>query len=602
MSGIGGIAGYGADAPAAAQVCDEMLTALKGRGADVHGTFISQEVCVIHTGYSRLEGGKQPLRSSLGNKAYVLVYDGELYNKDELHKELVEKGYRFTDTSDAAIILNGYMAWGQSVAERMNGVFSLALWDGTGLFLARDRLGLRPLFYSVGSYGLVFASTIKAVLAHPRVLPVIDAEGAAEILLIGPGRTPGSGVFKGVNELLPGECGTYTPGGGMKLHTYWRLEAATHPDDFKETVQNVRSLFVDAVKLQSTVKNTRVATLLSGGLDSSAVAALSKSRESFSVDFVGNDKHFTPTAYQTESDGAYISRMVSFLSLRHKGILLGTDEIVNALPDAMKARGFPGMADVDSSFLMFLKKISKDVPIALSGEGADEIFGGYPWYQDEERLMYNGFPWAQSVDYRATFLHPELAENLSASPAEYVNSRYQKAVNAIEILSDDEPVEKRIRQMFALNIGWFLQTLSNRNDSMSAAAGLSVRVPFLDYRLVEYLFNVPWKFKNHDNREKGLLRVALKGLLPEAVLFRKKCPFPKTHNPAYLGRVKSMLEDVLKDANSPVFSMVSRSTLAGLLNDCEKPNWYGQLMSYPQTIAYFLQINEWMKEFAVRVE
>ncbi|MCL2387096.1 MAG: asparagine synthase (glutamine-hydrolyzing) [Defluviitaleaceae bacterium] len=607
MSGIGGIVGYGVGTLAAAQVCDGMLTALKGRGADIHGTFISEEVCLIYAGNTRTDIGKQPIRASLGNKAYVLVFDGELYNKDELQKELVTMGYRFADASDAAIVLSGYMAWGESCVDRMNGIFAFALWDGTQLFIARDRLGLRPMYYSVGSYGLVFASTIRAILAHPRVKPVIGEEGAAEILLLGPGRSPSCGIFKGISELSPGEYGMYIPGQGMRIHTYWQLRAQPHSDNFKETVLNVRNLLKDAIARQSFGKE-KMATLLSGGLDSSAVAALSGCKSSYSVDYIGNDKHFKPTAFQPESDNEYINRMVSSFGLRHKRVVLGNDELANTLTDAMIARGLPGMADVDSALLLFLKKVGETVPFALSGEGADEILGGYPWYQsiDENSEPAKTFPWSQAVDYRAKFLLP----NLVKDPEEYVRSRFKKAISSAEILCDDEPIEKKIRQMYTLNIKWFLQTLACRNDSMAAAAGISVRAPFLDYRLVEYLYNVPWAFKNfserkNEKREKGLLREALKGVLPEKILTRKKSPFPKTHNPAYLERVKGMLEEVMEDKNAPIFSLVSRDALSELLDESNlssRPNWYGQLMSHPQTISYFLQINAWMKEFAVSVE
>ena len=597
MSGIGGIVGYGASAIAASQVCDGMFEALKGRGADVHGTYISEEACLIHSRYASLEEGKQPVRVAIGSKAYVLVFDRELYNADELRKELGDMGYRFQDPGDAAIVLHGYMAWGVSCVEHFNGVFAFALWDGQQLFMARDRLGLRPLFYATGSHGLVFASTIKTILAHPQIRAVLSMEGAAEIILLGPGKTPGSGVFKGIHELEPGKYATYSTG-KITTTTYWQLKARPHEDSFAETTANIRAILSDAIKRQSP-KKTRSAILLSGGLDSSAVAALSKSRESFSVDYVGNDKHFTASDLQPEDDGEYIKRMVNFLGLKHRRVLLGSDELTDTLAEAANVRGWPGMADIDASLLLFLRKVREQVPIALSGEGADEIFGGYPWYQNDDDLFAKTFPWSQGVAFREKFLTPELARAIN-SPKEYVNSRFQKAIDTAETLYDDDPRESRLRQMFMLNLYWFLQTLASRNDSMAAAAGLAVRAPFLDYRLVEYLYNVPWDFKNHKDREKGLLRESLKGLMPESVLWRKKSPFPKTHNPAYLNRVKDMLNNI--GHNAPIFSLVSRRSLGALLEEEPTSNWYGQLMAYPQTIAYFLQVNSWMKDFAVTIE
>ncbi|MCL2217368.1 MAG: asparagine synthase (glutamine-hydrolyzing) [Defluviitaleaceae bacterium] len=602
MSGIGGIVGCdkkGRNALAAAQICDGMLTALKGRGADVHGTYISEDVCLIHTCHS--DEGKQPLRAAVGNKAFVLVFDGELYNKEEILKELLAKGSRFPETSDATIVLHAYATWGQSCVERMNGVFAFALWDGSQLFLARDRLGLRPLFYSMGTYGMVFASSIKTILAHPNIHPVINADGAAEIILLGPGRTPGSGIFKQISEINPGEHATYIPGHGVTKTAYWRLKAKTHRENFKDTTAVIRELLSDSVKRQFPGATKRASILLSGGLDSSAIAALAKAKESFSVDYIGNDKYFAPTDFQPEDDGAYIKRVVSHLGLRHKQIILGSDELADALSDAMDARGLPGMADIDSSLLLFLRRVREETPIAISGEGADEILGGYRWYQDEELLKQNSFPWSQSAENRAKFLLPELLEKIQ-SPKEYAYARYERTIKEAETLYDDEPIEGKIRQMYMLNLKWFLQCLAARNDTMAAAAGMSVRAPFLDYRLVEYLYNVPWSFKNHENREKGILREALKGILPDAVLFRKKSPFPKTHNPGYLARVRDMLKAVLNDDSSPIFSLVPKEMLKALADGESSTNWYGQLMAHPQTIAYFLQINMWMKNYAVTIE
>jgi len=597
MYGIGGIASHKANALTAAQICDGMLTALKSRGTGTQGTYVSEEVCLLYTGNNSPEDGKQPVRTMLGQKAYVLVYDGELYNKEAIRQELVTLGYQFQDSSDAAVVLYGYMAWGQNCVERFNGVFAFALWDNNQLFMARDRLGLRPLYYSIGAHGLVFASTIKTLLAHPQIRPAISAEGAAEILLLGPGRSPGCGVFNGINELEPASYAIYS-GGRIETTTYWKLKARPHREDFGETTEKVKSLLVDSIKLQTSSK-MRMATLLSGGLDSSAVAALSRSRESFSVDYFGNDKHFTATAFQPEEDSEYITRMVNFLGLKHRRIVLGSDELADALEDAADARGLPGMADVDASLLLFLREVGKEVQITLSGEGADEIFGGYPWYQDDERLFAKTFPWSQSTEYRAKFIEPSLAQKIN-TPEAYVNSRFEKTMTTAETLYDDDPREAQIRKMFMLNLHWFLQTLATRNDSMASAAGISVRTPFLDYRLVEYLYNVPWHFKNHNDHAKGLLRESLKGLLPDSVLWRKKSPYPKTHNPAYLKWVTDMLKAT--DSNAPIFSLVSKTALSNLLKEDSGVNWYGQLMAYPQTIAYFLQINSWMKKYSVIVE
>ena len=589
MSGIAGIINHAAHV--SAQICESMQEALKCRGSDVYGTYISEKMCLIHTGHSH-EENRQPLRGVVGQKAYVLVFDGELYNKNELRQELGTLGYKFQENTDVAVVLHAYMAWGQSCVERINGVFAFAVWDETGLFLARDRLGIRPLYYSVGTYGLIFASNIKTVLAHPEVEPVISTDGIAELIMLGPGRSPGHAVFKNIKELAPGECAYYKD--GLAKSTYWRLKAKIHQDSFPQTVETVRALLTDAIRRQS---GGRVAALLSGGLDSSIITAVSGVRDTFSIDYVGNDKHFSPNEYQPDDDNEFIAQMISARNLNHRRIVLGSDELADILDDAMEARGLPGMADIDSALLLLMRKVGEGFSIALSGEGADEIFGGYPWFQDEKRLFTDTFPWAQNAEYRASFVRPGLIN----SPADYVKNHFDRAIQAANTLYDDDKTEKRVRQMYNLNLGWFMQTLLSRSDSMAAAAKVSIRMPFLDYRLVEYMYNVPWHFKNHGDREKGILREAFKHLLPEKIIDRKKSPFPKTHNPGYTLRVQDMLREVLNDICAPLLEILSKSALENLLTNTAVEHWYGQLMSNPQTIAYFLQINAWMKAYNVKI-
>jgi len=599
MSGIGGFIDNNLNSLNAANACEKMLAALKGRGKDIHGTYISEEICLIHTRYSHLDEGRQPIRIVVGSTAYVMVYDGELYNKNELRKDLKEKGHNFHETSDAAHILYSYITWGENFLNRLNGVFAFVIWDGQKLFAARDRLGVKPLFYSITKHGLVFASAIKAMLTHPKIESVINSNGIAEMILLGPGKPMSSGVIKNINELIPGHFAVYTKSNGIEINKYWSLKAKIHTDNFKQTVENLKYLLTDIIKGQNFGQTKKPAVLLSGGVDSSAISALSKTKESFSVDFVGNDKFYEQVSKSDESDSKYVRQMINFLRLKHKHIILGSDELANTLEEAVLVRGLPGMADIDSALLLFLNRVREDTPIVFSGEGADEIFGGYKWYNDSELLFKEDFPWAESAEIRSKYL----ISDFSINGAEFIKEHYEKTIKSADILYDDSGNNKRVRQMFVLNLEWFLQCLLTRSDSMSGAAGVSVRTPFLDHRLVEYLYNVPWEFKNHGGVEKGLMREVLKGVLPKEVLTRKKSPFPKTHNNGYLERVKDMLQKVIDDNNSPLFQIISKDEIKKLQEgNINKNNWYGQLMSYPQTIAYFLQINFWLKNFSVKVE
>jgi asparagine synthase (glutamine-hydrolysing) len=257
------------------------------------------------------------------------------------------------------------------------------------------------------------------------------------------------------------------------------------------------------------------------------------------------------------------------------------------------------MADVDSSLLAFCKQIRKDVKVALSGECADEIFGGYPWYRDPEIRQQEGFPWSQNVQFRLGFLLPEYSAQWNAQ--EFVHQLYSDTVEKSDVLPGTDPLEARMKQMVNLNQHWFMQTLLDRKDRMSMYNGLEVRVPFCDHRIAEYLYGVPWKFKDHEGKEKGLLRYAMRGILPDDVLYRKKSPYPKTHDPRYSELVCSLLQDLLSQKDAPIFAIVRKEALEALANYDTSWPWYGQLMRRPQTIAFMLQINMWLQMYRIEI-
>jgi asparagine synthase (glutamine-hydrolysing) len=589
-------------------VYERMQQTLRRRGPDQKGVFLSEHAALIHTRLSvvDLEKGKQPMKLSFGGCDYVLIYNGELYNTQELRTALKALGHSFEGHSDTEVLLHAYAQWKESWLDRLNGIFAFAVWDtGLGrLFIARDRMGVKPFFYALINDCFLFSTEIKALLAHPLVRPEIDLNSIAELMLIGPGRTPGCGVFRSIKELAPAECGYYTES-GLNTHLYWTLKDRTHTDSFQETVDTVRFLVTDSITRQL-VSDVPVSTFLSGGLDSSIISAVADSHFSktgkrlhtFSVDYKDNDRYFKASKFQPNSDKSYIEIMNGFLNAEHHLIELDTSALADALYEAVEARDLPGMADVDASLLLFCREIKKHATVALSGECADEIFGGYPWYRDQEIRERDGFPWAQSTAYRLSFLRPEFSQEIDAY--DYVRERYRKTVTETHVLPENTG-EQRIREMVNLNLNWFMQTLLDRKDRMSMYSGLEVRVPYCDFRIAEYLYAVPWAYKDWENCEKGLLRKAMEGILPEQVLWRKKSPYPKTHNPAYLKTVSDRLREVLADPNSPVLQFVNREALETLLVSSNPIPWYGQLMTTPQTIAYFLQVDYWMRTYKVSI-
>ena len=538
---------------------------------------------------------------SWAGERYILAYNGELYNTAELRGELQTLGHAFQGHSDSEVVLHAYAQWGEGCLERFNGILAMAVWEegSRRLFLARDRIGVKPLFYKLHDGGLLFASEMKTILAYPTVRRELDSEGAAQILLLGPGRIPGSGVFRGIQELEPGCCGYYQDG-KMRIRRYWKLTDREHTDSFEETAQKVRFLVLDAIKRQM-VSDVPIGCFLSGGLDSSIISAVCAKEkpgiDTFSVDYLDNDQYFVAGKFQPNADGEYIRLMESTIGSRHHWTVLQPEELAANLENATVARDLPGMADVDFSLLAFCKDIRREVKVALSGECADEIFGGYPWYRDPEVRNEDGFPWAQNTAQRIGLMHPSLRERLDCEG--FVRAQYEQTIRESDALPDTVPLEKRMKEMVNLNFRWFMQTLLDRKDRMSMYQGLEVRVPFCDYRIAEYLYGVPWEFKDHRGREKGLLRHAMEGLLPDAILHRKKSPYPKTHHPGYLSIMRQGLERILRQKDAPLFSLFDRAAVSALLSSEPRWPWYGQLMTLPQTFAYLIQVNFWLEHYKI---
>lgn len=604
MSGIAGIFGI----CTSEKTEESLLLSMKHRGPDMSSVHHWLDNTLLQTDHAETAGDcVLPLTIEWAGERYVIVFDGVIFNREEIRRDLIRHNHTFEGYSDAELILRGYISWQEEILHRANGVFAFAVMHEreNKLFLARDRMGVKPLFYKQHNGGLIFASEIKTILTCPGVDAQLDVQGAGEILLLGPGRTPGSGVFKDIFELKPGEYALYQ-NGNLKLLSYWKLQDRLHTESFDETVEHVRFLVTDAVRCQLPVDSV-AGTMLSGGLDSSLVAAIcareldarGRRLDTFSLDYLKNEQYFTPSRFQPNMDTEYIRVMQDALDSFHHWTVLTPEDLLNEISNATIARDLPGMADVDASLLAFCRRIKPYAGIVLSGECADEIFGGYPWYRDPEMRDFNGFPWSRTIEERTALLRDWITDALS--PEEFIHERYLQTIHQADIHPENTPGERRIKELVNLNIQWFMQTLLDRGDRMGNSAGVEIRVPFCDYRIAEYLYGVPWEYKDHKGYEKGLLRKAMEGILPHSVLYRKKSPFPKTHDPAYLEVVSQMLRAVLNDPNAPIFQLVRKEALEKLLNQDFLWPWYGQLMRRPQTIVYMLQINYWLEHYSVRI-
>jgi len=611
MCGIAGWIDYGRDLKQETAVIDKMTNTLSRRGPDAQGIYLKEKVCLMHRRLIVIdpENGIQPMTIQKGGVNYTMVYNGELYNTEDIRAELLSYGYTFKGHSDTEVLLTAYVHWGEACLEKLNGIYAFGVWNDSSetLFLARDRMGVKPLFIYNFKDGILFGSELKTLLANPIVKPQIDSDGLKEIFLLGPGRTGGKGVIKGVRELKPAEYLIYKKDTGPIIKKYWSLKAYEHTDSVEKTVENIRELIFDAVKRQL-VSDVPLCCFLSGGLDSSIIAKIAsmdyakegKTLDTYSVNYIDNKKYFQKSLFQPNSDEEYIKIMAQNTGSNHHEVLLDNIELAESLDEAVYARDLPGMADVDSSLLLFCKEIKKDFTVAVSGECADEVFGGYPWYHNKEILFKDTFPWSQSLDLRLGIIKKGLIND----GEEYVREQYLDTLNETDTLSSDGVYETRMRQMFMLNLNWFMQTLLDRKDRMSMYCGLEVRVPFCDHRLVEYAYNMPWNINSLNGREKGIIREAMKGILPDEIIERKKSPYPKTHNPIYLSAVKSRLQKIIDSPASPLLDVVDKAKVKEII-DTDGKNltspWYGQLMTGPQLMAYLIQVDTWIREYDIEL-
>ena len=577
----------------------KMTNTLKYRGPDQKGYYIGKNILLGHRRLSiiDLKNGKQPMTY----KGYTIVYNGELYNTNKIKEKLKQK-YKFETTSDTEVLLKGYIEYKEKILDMIEGIYAFAIYHDNKIFLARDRVGVKPLFYTLQNDNFLFASEIKALLKNKLVKPIIDKKSLQELLSLSPSRIPGSGVFKNIKELRPGHYMTYE-NNKIKIKRYWNIKELENKDDYEQATKKIEELLTESIKRQ-TISDVDIACLLSGGLDSSIITAVvsreykkqNKQIDTYSIDYEGNDKYFQKTKFTVSRDNEFINLMSNTFNTKHHYKIITQKNLARYLKESVKARDLPGMADIDSSLLWFSKKIKHKV--ILSGECADEIFGGYPWFYREEVMNREYFPWLDSIESRNKLLKKELQEKLKLK--EFMKKQYDNILK--EVPKTKNKKEEKYKKLFYLNMTYFMTTLLERKDRMTMRGSIEARVPFADTKLIEYLWNLPWEYKFHNNTEKGILRDAFKNLLPEEITNRKKNPYPKTHNPKYTKIVTKLLKKKLKNKKSILYKIFDKEELTKLIEtegtSFTSP-WFGQLMTGPQLLAFLYQIDIWAKLYKI---
>ncbi|MDO4300783.1 MAG: asparagine synthase (glutamine-hydrolyzing) [Clostridia bacterium] len=585
----------------------KMREEISHRGKDDTGEYLKKNVGLSQTRLTirDLFNGNQPMTRVINENEYTIVYNGEIYNMEPLKADLISKGYSFETTTDTEVILYAYIEYGIDSVKMLNGIFAYAIWDDRDkkLYLFRDRCGIKPLFYSLKRNTIVFGSEIKSLFKHPKVSPEIDNNSLREIFGIGPARTEGNGVFKGVFEIKYGHYGVYDIN-GFKEYPYWSLKSEEYTKSYEEAVDDVRYLVTSAIEYQM-VSDVPVCSFLSGGLDSCIVTAVAanylakkgKTFNTFSFDFKDNNKYFVSNSFQPEQDRPYVDIMLNNFNVNHTYLECSNEELADYLYLSVDAKDLPGMADVDASMLYFCKLVKEHNKVTLTGECADEIFGGYPWFHRDEFINADTFPWSVNYNVRNSVLNDDAVTQLDLKG--YIDKQYKHSISQVPILEGEDTLRKRQREISFLNLKWFMTTLLDRMDRASMYSGLEARVPYADHRIIEYMWNVPWEYKCPNGITKGLLRDSAKNLLPEEIVYRKKSPYPKTYNPNYEKILKERVAEIMSDNNAPILPILNKQEVNTILNstsDYGKP-WFGQLMATPQLLAYIIQVNYWLKKF-----
>ena len=581
----------------------KMNETMKHRGPDRSDIFFDKFACLGHNRLSvvDIENGHQPMSVIYGNKKYTIVYNGEIYNCDEIRKELTKRGIELKTNCDTEVVLYAYIIYGDDCPSYLNGIFAFCVYDSERVFLARDRLGVKPLYYSLKGSALIFASEIKAMLKNPKISTSVDKKGLWEILYLSPNFVSGKSPFCDILELCPGECMTFSRFENKKWK-YWSLKASPYFKDREYAIEKTRWLLKDAVTRQLDA-DVKLCTLLSGGLDSSVVSAIASEHckkngqvlDTYSFEYEGNKESFKNSLFQPQRDDEFAILASEYIGTNHTVLTCGNEALANELLRATEFRDFPGQADIDSSLLYFCSEIKKNHTVCLSGECSDEIFGGYPWFYRPEMLYSDFFPWIHEPRLRASLFKDEA---LSGSEGyDYIRGIYQKSLTECPILECDSDSMRTSRIATYLSVNYFMTSLLQRKDRMSMSSGVEVRVPFADHRILEFVFNVPWEIKFENGTEKALLRNAMHGYLPNEILFRKKSPYPKTHNPKYTALVLNMLEKRLKKNGSYLKEVLDTSKLEQVIN--KSGTWFGQLMSAPQLIAWLIQLDYWVEKYNV---
>ncbi len=569
---------------------------LNHRGPDDYGFLFNKEHSFGHKRLAirEIEKAKQPM-SILNDH---LIYNGELYNQEDLLPKLSEP---LEFESDTLLLLKLLMSYKERILKDLNGIFAFVYTHLDEVWIVRDMFGVKPLYYTFYNQDILVSSEIKSILEYTNHR-VIDKDGLCELLGMGPSHSQGKTIFKDIYELKPGHYLKWKKGSPIEEHVYYQLEAKEFHLSYKDTKKRVRFLLDRAIQRQM-ISDVDLSTFLSGGLDSSIISTIvamhKDTLDTYSISYENSE--FKENAFERSRDSDFTHLVSDAISSTQHDIMIDNSSLVEGLKKAVLIRDTPGMTDIDSSMYFLATKIREKHRLGLSGECADEVFGGYPWFYEKKRKL-STFPWIRNLDYKESLLSPKYKKILHLK--EYVMNEFQTAIQETPTLPSDSRTTIRDRQLSYINMKYFMTNLLDRKDRLTMAASIEVRVPFCDKDLVDFLYNVPFQYKYRNKVEKKLLRDAYEGTVIDEVIQRKKSPYPKSNSSEYHEEVVQLLKHTLEDKNSILYEIFDIEKIQAIIDSKEELEvpWYGQLMRKTAFLAYLYQIDYWFKAYKIKLE
>lgn len=607
MCGIAGALkfGRGADAEADPRVVRHMCDVIAHRGPDDDGIFVQGRVGIGMRRLSivDLSTGHQPISNE--DKSIWIVFNGEIYNHATLREGLIARGHRFRTQSDTETIVHLYEEYGNDCVQHLRGMFAFAIWDANrkSLFIARDRLGIKPLYYRVSSREFIFGSEIKALLAYPGVRGTFNRKGLPEYLAYG--YLSGEETFyEDVRKLMPGHRLEINEGGELRIDRYWELRA--HEDSLPRNeryyVETYRDMLEESVK-SHLMSDVPLGVFLSGGLDSSAVAALMTRvrREPIETFSVG----YTEQSY---SELPYARAVAKHLNSLHHEVLVSSEDFFGALPKLIWHEDEP-IAWPSSVSLFFVAQLARQrVKVVLTGEGSDETLAGYSRYaftlnnRAFDRIYRGTVPRAireairkmminssmLSAARKRTLSHTFLALDGASWSSFYFDNFFSAFTqneqsrllttefkNSIALDSTHHNVLEYwerstgglLQRLLYTDINTYLVELLMKQDNMSMAASIESRVPFLDHTLVEWAIGVPASLQIRGSSGKWILKKAMKSLLPESIINRRKLGFPTPWSGWLSGPRLDSIENLLLEPRSINRGFFNKSAVEKLFQE-----------------------------------